>query len=101
MPDWKNPERYEFVKNLKPDRLAWEFLRRNPKYVEHWAKVKPYLEQEKEAHQKNSILLRYGKEWHLDMLIDPDEDNPLHLSWLSVQRLEFRRSSTLCNTPNA
>jgi len=30
--DWKRPEDYESLKDLKPDRWAWEFLRRNPDY---------------------------------------------------------------------
>ncbi|MDA9982673.1 DUF6499 domain-containing protein [Gammaproteobacteria bacterium] len=86
MPDWKNPEDYKFVKDLRVDRLAWEFLRRNPEYVEYWKKLEPDLANQKENYQKQFILLRHGKEWHLDMLIDPNDDNPIHLRWLSVAR---------------
>lgn len=31
-PDWRSARDYDFVSTLSPERLAWEFLRRNPVY---------------------------------------------------------------------
>ena len=37
--DWRNPQDYEFTKQLTKDGWAWEFLRRNPKYIDEWKKT--------------------------------------------------------------
>jgi hypothetical protein len=36
MPDWRNPQDYDFTSKLSADQWAWEFLRRNPRYREEW-----------------------------------------------------------------
>ena len=35
-PDWRKPEDYAFTDKLTLAQLAWEFLRRNPKYIRAW-----------------------------------------------------------------
>lgn len=32
MPDWRNPQDYDFTRQLNREQWAWEFLRRNPQY---------------------------------------------------------------------
>lgn len=39
LPDWKNPEDYEFLVGAKVEVWAWEFLRRNPVYRRCWNRV--------------------------------------------------------------
>jgi hypothetical protein len=39
VPDWRNPEDYGFTDSLTLDQWAWQFLRRNPKYVEDWREI--------------------------------------------------------------
>jgi hypothetical protein len=36
MPDWRNPQDYDFTRTLSAGQWAWEFLRRNPRYREAW-----------------------------------------------------------------
>jgi hypothetical protein len=36
MPDWRNPQDYDFTQTLTAEQWAWEFLRRNPRYREEW-----------------------------------------------------------------
>ena len=35
--DWRSPRAYEYVSNLSPASLAWEFLRRNDGYRADYA----------------------------------------------------------------
>ncbi|MBZ9955598.1 transcriptional regulator domain-containing protein [Mesorhizobium sp. BR1-1-15] len=34
---WRDPQAYAFVKGAAADAIAWEFLRRNPKYQQDFA----------------------------------------------------------------
>lgn len=34
---WRNPQAYAFVKGAPADEIAWEFLRRNPRYQQDFA----------------------------------------------------------------
>ena len=34
MPDWRNSKDYEYTKDLTPSEWAWEFLRRNPEFLD-------------------------------------------------------------------
>ncbi len=38
--DWRSKEAYQGLANLAPRELAWEFLRRNPKYRRDYLKSK-------------------------------------------------------------
>ena len=79
MSDWSIPEDYEFAKHLTPDRLAWEFLRRNPDYQAYWDDAQRYGGGE-------FILRTYGEKWGLAKLIDPEEDDPESLRWRRITR---------------
>jgi Family of unknown function (DUF6499) len=35
--DWRSPEAYSKLQNADPTGLAWEYLRRNPEYREHYS----------------------------------------------------------------
>jgi len=35
-PNWRKPEDYDSLNGLTPSQRAWEFIRRNPKYIEEW-----------------------------------------------------------------
>ncbi len=37
--DWRHGEAHDYVDRLDPAGLAWEFLRRNPKYQDDFEKV--------------------------------------------------------------
>ncbi len=37
--DWRSPSDYENLKQLDRAELAWEFLRRNPKYQKDFARI--------------------------------------------------------------
>ncbi|WP_406873719.1 DUF6499 domain-containing protein [Aminobacter sp. P9b] len=34
---WRSSQAYDFISNVPPDALAWEFLRRNPAYQREFA----------------------------------------------------------------
>jgi hypothetical protein len=101
--DWKNPKDYAFVETLSVNRLAWEFLRRNPEYRADWARELPrYLEREKESRKNprfkndpvhkaplisiddpmftvNPHIWDYFHKWGLYELVNPDQDAPFFL----------------------
>ena len=37
--DWRKKKDYEFTKELSNEGWAWEFLRRNPKYIDQWENI--------------------------------------------------------------
>lgn len=39
MPRWDNPDDYQFTSNLSKEGWAWEFLRRNPDYINDYKKA--------------------------------------------------------------
>ena len=36
---WRDASAYDFVDDLPVDALAWEFLRRNPAYQQHYREI--------------------------------------------------------------
>lgn len=100
--NWKEPKDYEFSKTLNSKKWAWEFLRRNPAYIEEWEKELPLeLERRKkllsdpetkdapylEGYKKNTpesshfiipgrSLDKYFKKWGMLNLVNPAQDNP-------------------------
>ncbi len=71
-PDWKEVEDYSFVEQLSYEELAWEFLKRNPKYKEAW---QSYLN--KTAGVRHyPLLVSLGRQWCLRELWDPDNNSP-------------------------
>ena len=37
--DWRSAEAYEYVRDLDPADMAWEFLRRNPEYRQDFDRI--------------------------------------------------------------
>ncbi|AWC23646.1 hypothetical protein CO731_03118 [Aminobacter sp. MSH1] len=35
--EWRSSQAYDFISDVTPDALAWEFLRRNPAYQREFA----------------------------------------------------------------
>lgn len=65
-PDWKNPANYEHLKERSLEQWAWEFLRRNPKYIQTWEDLKQRC---KEKGQKINFP---GYSWGLKNYLDPN-----------------------------
>ena len=45
-PNWKEPKNYASMNNLNLDQWAWEFLKRNKKYIEIWERLTRGLSEE-------------------------------------------------------
>lgn len=100
--NWKDPKDYEFANTLNGKKWAWEFLRRNPDYIQEWKKELP-LELERikellsdpktkdapelEGYRKSTpesrqffipghSLDKYFKKWGILNLVNPAQDNP-------------------------
>lgn len=98
MPNWKNPEDYEFAEHLTLRGWAWEFLRRNQHYRAQWHElaesaadlVKQYgplcdwpkteslLKAEPNAWVAHPLYgarellpVAVGRTWHLESMFDP------------------------------
>lgn len=41
--DWRNPEQYAGLNEVSPERIAWEFLRRNPDYRRDARQAEPVI----------------------------------------------------------
>ncbi len=63
--NWRNPEEYQSMKNYSLEKWAWEFLRRNPKYVEDWKEKTSSI-------KKKSVESWPCKEWGMKVYRDPD-----------------------------
>lgn len=100
--NWANPQDYEFMKEFSPERWAWEFLRRNPGYIQEWEKELP-LELDRikeilsdpdtkdapylEGYRTNTpdsthfiipgeSLNKYFEKWGILNLVNPEQDTP-------------------------
>lgn len=98
MPNWKNPEDYEFADHLTRREWAWEFLRRNKHYraqwlelalsaadlvhdygpLSDWPKVASLLKAEPNAWVAHPLYgtlellpVAMGRTWHLESMFDP------------------------------
>lgn len=55
--DWQSAAAYEYVRNLDPADIAWEFLRRNPEYQQDYDRIaRENLDDEREV----QLLQRWG-----------------------------------------
>lgn len=55
--NWRSAAAYEYVRNLDPADIAWEFLRRNPEYQQDYGRViRETLDDRHEA----ELLERWG-----------------------------------------
>jgi hypothetical protein len=83
-PDWRNSEDYACMDSLKPSQWAWEFLRRNPKYIEAWER---YCQAMCEISKDPNLSpvpdeLVGAEEWGIaNGYHDPEKDNP-DIEWL-------------------
>jgi hypothetical protein len=50
-PNWREPEDYASMKNLNLNQWAWEFLKRNRKYIELWKRFTNHLTEEQKRVQ--------------------------------------------------
>ncbi len=63
--NWRNPEEYESMKDYSLEKWAWEFLRRNPKYIQDW--------KEKTSGLKKKMVESWScREWGMKVYRDPD-----------------------------
>lgn len=100
--DWRKSADYRDLIKFMPDRWAWEFLRRNPEYIQEWEKELP-LELERikemlsdpenkdkpelEGYRKNTpesthfsigemLSGKVYKKWGIHKLVNPEQDCP-------------------------
>jgi len=67
--DWRSPEAADALKDLDRSGLAWEFLRRNPEFREHYASI---LERtESNALSEEAALAELSDRWGCLILRDP------------------------------
>ena len=75
-PDWKNLQDYEYMKTLKPNQWAWEFLRRNPEYIKDWheynKKCLKIPEHSKWPQELGILGSRLSLKWRVSELGDPN-----------------------------
>lgn len=81
--DWRNKKDYDYMDNHTPDLWAWEFLRRNPDYINDWERaLSPYLDDlQAEAlrltaffrgNEKYSLIPGFNKEVYLRDLTEEE-----------------------------
>jgi hypothetical protein len=75
-PDWRKPCDYDFCENLDMSGWAWEFLRRNPRYLDDWKRAKVAYQ----GKRNSAIQQRYGERWGLYRIINPTNNKP-RLVW--------------------
>jgi hypothetical protein len=76
MTDWKNPQDYAYTRTLTGNGWAWEFLRRNLDYQQHFKEVLAWRDQLAEKYGP-------GNDKWLAQFNDP-------LAWISLQGEELR-----------
>jgi hypothetical protein len=105
--NWKKKGDYEFTKGLSNKRWAWEFLRRNQKYIDEWNHLSSALLNRKKiskedlenrkfvirwqllASQKMDQEMKEARKWGLTYgLINPDQDKPFYLSFIKRATLQ-------------
>ena len=57
---WRSEAAYDYVSELKPSELAWEFLRRNPDYKRDYRAAVAGAAGEVEAGHSEPLMLRWG-----------------------------------------
>src|SRR5215472_8332723 len=67
--DWRLPEAADALKDLDRSDLAWEFLRRNPEFREHYASILERIESN--ALSEEAALTELSDRWGCLILRDP------------------------------
>ena len=76
--DWRSPEAADVLKDLDRSGVAWEFLRRDPEYCEHYASVVQRIELD--AISPDTGLAELSDRWGCMFIRDPSlpaDDDPL------------------------
>jgi hypothetical protein len=68
--DWRSPEAADGLKDLDRSALAWEFLRRNPEFREHWASILERIKSS--ALSEEAALTELSDRWGCLILRDPN-----------------------------
>ena len=55
--DWRSAAAYEYVRNLDPADIAWEFLRRNPEYQQDYGRI---VREKPDDEREAQLLERWG-----------------------------------------
>jgi Proteobacterial transcriptional regulator-like domain len=73
VPDWRNPEDYEYTTRLTLHGWAWEFLRRSKEYRKRWRQLNP--ERGRASIPRATVeSALFGVEFGLSLPVDPDLD---------------------------
>jgi hypothetical protein len=68
--DWRSPEAAEALKDLDRSGLAWEFLRRNPEFREHYTSILGRIESN--AVSEEAAITELSDRWGCLILRDPN-----------------------------
>lgn len=74
--DWRSPDAAEALKNLDRPGLAWEFLRRNPEYREHYRRTLERIGSG--VTTKEAAQAEISRRWGVSCVLDPDAPANLH-----------------------
>lgn len=55
--DWRSAEAYDYVRDLDPADMAWEFLRRNPEYRQDFDRL---AHERPDTERDAALLHRWG-----------------------------------------
>jgi hypothetical protein len=82
LPDWTQPEEYDFMDGEPPEVWAWEFLRRNPEYRKQW---KQYVHTDSRIYEPPKRADENKAQWMSRVVHELDED-PIdtHLSEVKI-----------------
>lgn len=61
LPNWKEPDDYKWMNSLALDQWAWEFLKRNQKYLEQWSRLTNHLTEDQKFVQDWLELMLYDR----------------------------------------
>ena len=67
--DWRSPEAADVLKDLDRSGVAWEFLRRDPEYREHYASVVQRMDSGAISHE--TALSELSDRWGCMFIRDP------------------------------
>jgi hypothetical protein len=68
--NWRSPEAADALKDLDRSALAWEFLRRNPEFREHYTSILERIESN--AVSEEAALTELSDRWGCLILRDPN-----------------------------
>jgi Family of unknown function (DUF6499) len=68
--DWRSPEAADVLKDLDRSGVAWEFLRRDPEYCEHYASVVQRMDSSAISHE--TALSELSDRWGCMFIRDPN-----------------------------